>query len=575
METRTLADEALEAANADRPRIFRITNLPPGDLRFFTVGCHGSGKKEQREVAVRMNQIAQQQKDAGEFGPIEILFIGDNIYPDGTAHPNDPAYKKQHYDMYRTDDLPAIKNVPSASVLGNHDVNQSSGADEKAAVFSAASYVLPVTPKSQGLKRGVNQIAHTFYAETSEEIAIKKKVFDYPLIPYKALSSFPWIMPTDFYAQIFGQMQIFFLNSNDILRDYLKYISGKTKDLYNQSNGQLNQAAWLAEELLTAVTAGRECIFLQHHPYMVCGKRSYPDKFDTRQYLTQVEIDGLNDELKKLNAAHVRTESMNELIAAVYRQMGVNAKTVKKIICAHEHMIGLKDDDEPDQSKRLPPQLTIGSGGGDIEERKSWRDTSHYICEKDFGFAQISFDPNHPATLSTDIFTLKNLHLHCGAASGHRPVVQPHSDFNVMTLRKCVLSACDEYFNCLRAEEFKNPKKKSYSMLGWAYGAVANTATHYMSDAKSLNENNIAQHLQTYFNQYKQPDFAACIQYLSNQCKGLPQLASLYSPVTFYSILNDALTEKFGQDWQNNPIVRESVGTDRAPERSPSLALGK
>jgi len=90
MQSRTMSHAAARAekfaADCEKSgqRAFTLhqtTDNAGQPLRFITFGCQGSGKKEQREVALQLNELCANPATRPAF----ILVLGDNIYPWGAS----------------------------------------------------------------------------------------------------------------------------------------------------------------------------------------------------------------------------------------------------------------------------------------------------------------------------------------------------------------------------------------------------------------------------------------------------------------------------------------------------------
>lgn len=85
----------------------------PDVLRFVALGDTGTGSSGQRQVARLAQRLCL------EPGCDFLLLLGDNVYPDGVASMDDPAFLTKIEQMYG----PIGK--PVYAVLGNHDVHLS------------------------------------------------------------------------------------------------------------------------------------------------------------------------------------------------------------------------------------------------------------------------------------------------------------------------------------------------------------------------------------------------------------------------------------------------------------------
>ena len=92
---------------------FSIPSLPDGTAceRFIAMGDMGTGRRDQYLVAEKMAEWAEAN------GLDFMVFLGDNILPNGTRSADDPQWKTKFEDVYAD---PALA-VPVYAVLGNHE----------------------------------------------------------------------------------------------------------------------------------------------------------------------------------------------------------------------------------------------------------------------------------------------------------------------------------------------------------------------------------------------------------------------------------------------------------------------
>ena len=531
------AELTRNAAYMVGPRVYQLTHVPEGPVRFLILGCHGNGKQSQRDTAALMNETVLSLQKSGEVLPSLILYAGDNLYDYGVTDPAAQAFYDNYHDIYYDEGLTGINSLPGCLLLGNHDENYSE------LVRQAASLNIV----SQGEGRGINQAAHTYLGKSEKKITKKLSLFTKPELPIEKLGQ--WNMPYLFYSLVLGNTQIFMLNSNSYPKDYLQYVTGQTRNGVNLSDNRTNQAAWLEDVYKTALANGKQIFIVQHHPLAVCGKRSFPAKYDARHYLYQDQINQLNAELKKLNPAHRATQSYNELLALIYQQQNINPQLV---LCAHEHFLSWRNDFEKMGYTHLPPQFTAGGGGGKLDARYSYRDHPYVgLNQQQHGFGMVTCDPAHTQTFTLDVFTLSGLKLRFIECS-HRAVVETHLDPHVMTLRDNVLSACDTYFSRLREKELHLPPAEGGGVLSWMYGnaahLVTNTYEHYTQDPMLANENRVAQDIQAYFNQHQLPDYDTALKKLHDFMKQLPSVKSKNLGVPFHTMLQQALHAHHSED---------------------------
>ncbi len=93
--------------------LFMALSVPAkgGTLNLIAVGDTGSGSEEQWQTARGMERYCAKVACDG------VLLLGDNIYPDGADHPDDPQFKTKFEDPYQN------LTMPFYVILGNHDVH--------------------------------------------------------------------------------------------------------------------------------------------------------------------------------------------------------------------------------------------------------------------------------------------------------------------------------------------------------------------------------------------------------------------------------------------------------------------
>lgn len=544
-----LDQEAREAAYKVGPRVYRLTGIDTDPVRFFVLGCHGNGKKAQRDTATLMNQIANELQQSGEPTPSFILFLGDNIYDYGVSTPSTPAFNECFHNIYYDKSMTATSSIPCLMLLGNHDVNMHG----KAILSSNAS----------GDDTGINQSAHTYIANIPANIHKKAALYQQDKLPVSQLSH--WNMPYLYYSIIAGNTQIFCLNSSSYLQEYLELHSGKVHNGFNIETGRVNQAWWFQKEYEAAKKAGRQIFIAQHHPLFVSGKRSFPANFDYNHYLTWQQVLTLNAKLKRANPAFKETASYNALLASTFEQQGIAPDLV---FAAHEHFISYYNDIELQQGKQPLRQFTSGGGGGDLQKRTSYRGHPYVgMHQQHNGFGMVTCDPDHTNEFTIDVFTNEGLRMRFDESSQHT-VMHENADFQVENLRQCVLTACDRYFTTLKNAELKAfPAETSlqekqdknatgiYSFFSkkitdaWqsVYDASNVVIGFLFHDAEHEKENRIVQDIHAYFSQIELPDLQAALEHLFRLTRALPYRAHESSEV-FYKILQDTAYQKFGFD---------------------------
>ena len=552
MDTRTaptpfdFANAAREAAYQVGPRVYKLTGIDTDPVRFFVIGCHGNGHQSQIKTAALMNQVAEDLKKSGEKLPSFILFLGDNIYDYGVNNPYDPGFNSCFHNVYYDKSLTTTNLIPSWMILGNHDVNM-----HAKAYFSR---------NPSGEETGMNQVAHTYISNIPENIQKKKVTYQGAELSPAQLAH--WNMPYQYYSLIAGNTQIFCLDSNNYLKDYLDLMSGKVKNGMNIETGRANQAAWFQTEYEAAKRAGRQIFIAQHHPLFLSGKRSFPNKYDSTHYLTQAQIDALNAALKRQNPNHIETQSYNELLAYTYMQQHI---VPDMVFAAHEHFMSYHNDVEMRNNPHPLRQFTSGGGGGELHERASYRGHPFVsLHQQHNGFGMVTCPRSNTNKFNLDVYTLEGLHLSYDESS-HRPLVKKNADSQVDSLREVVSLACDRYFRYLKNEELKKREpeknlqeksKENASMFSswyktvndtwnYVYYAGANTLGHFLHDNLTAKEHSIAQDIQAYFSQIDLPDLRTSLQRLHDLTSQLP-MRNNEENAAFYYVLQNTVRDTFG-----------------------------
>lgn len=140
------------------PATTTMTSTAPDVVRFVALGDGGEGNATQRRVAEAVQTVCQ------ERGCDLVLYLGDNLYPDGPVSVDDPQFHDKFEAPYAELDLPFMV------VLGNHDFGERPFDQEKAALEVA-------------------------YAQTSDK----------------------WTMPGRFYDFVAGPAQFYALDTNEIM----------------------------------------------------------------------------------------------------------------------------------------------------------------------------------------------------------------------------------------------------------------------------------------------------------------------------------------------------------------------
>lgn len=356
---------ALRAANATKPRVYTLTSdtnprTADSAMRFFVIGCHGDAKKAQLKVAALMNKIAADPQNLPDF----ILFLGDNFYDDGVKTPDDHIFKTHFYDIYSNPAFEALQRIPCFVILGNHDENLHN-----------------LSTGEKGISIGMHQVAHTYLPLTENQTT--QLLFQLYNQNELNLDTLPkWNMPSRFYALVLGNTQLFCIDSNTYVSDFLKVCSGDT-DPYNQAN-------WFCLELKKAKDAGRKILVALHHPIVTQCRRRFQD--DTHLYLSSAEKSSAVFKKFFSSIMEKSTASYNELIRETFTLQNL-LPLFDAIFVAHDHNMSYYNN------KQII-QIGAGGGGGKLQHREDFSEQAHtaYFLER-HGFIDVSSLSGRPISL--------------------------------------------------------------------------------------------------------------------------------------------------------------------------------
>lgn len=542
---------AREAAYNVGPRVYQLKGIKDEPLRFITVGCHGAkGKTPQKITARLMNEVSRELKRYGKQAPAFILFLGDNIYDNGVTSPHSALFDKCFENVYKDVELAHINGIPCFFALGNHDHKYHAHAN----VENTGRKLLNMNLVEQGEQLALNQVARTYYANHEEGINRRVEQFTKPELEASELTG--WNMPYFFYSLVAGNTQIFVLDSNTYLHDFLDLMNPDVtiNDAgINLETGKINQAFWFQQENHKAQLEGRQIFIAQHHPLFVSGKRSFPNKYDSGHYLSGEQIKDINAALAELNEKHEYTESLNELLRLAYEAQGTQHHL---LFAAHEHFISWHNDAEKPNNPNPVRQFTSGGGGGELHPRCSFRAHPYVgMHQQHNGFGIVTTQSKQSKDYVVDIHTVDGLHLQFNQDS-HRPIYNKNSDPQVESLREIVLEACDRYFSYLRQNEIRQHNAASaddnedgsiYSMFKKTstqiMHAVTNLKHHFMPDEDRLNEVKTVQDIMAFFSQADLPNFQRSVERLFYLTAQLPFLHS-NEPQEFYGQLENTYYHK-------------------------------
>ncbi len=430
---------ALMAAEEVGARIYKLKREAQTPIRFFVMGCQGSGKKSQKDVAEIMNEFALQSNGST---PSFVLVLGDNIYDYGVSSPTDDAFNTCFNQMYADEQLTSLRKVPFFLILGNHDANR-----HRLRLLKNATYA----PEQLEMA----QVAHTYLGDVSRI----KHAFEQEELILDALDQ--WNMPYLFYSLIIGDTQIFCLNSNTYAKDWLDWQNGVVKLTKS------NQAEWLQTAFSNAQAANRQTIFALHHPPYTTGKRALPTGYDAHHYLTHEQMGEIQ---KKLG---IETKSYNELLLAIFKAQKCQPKM---FFAAHDHTLAYYHNDL--QGEDAFCQVTCGGGGGELQSRKIFDKQDQVGCYlKHHGFVAITRTPSAAHEFMIEYHTTDKQYLIFN--NKHHKALHPAIEGKYAELRALMLATCDEYFalkssHKLESEmEAKIPKdEKNQSYLNYFSNVV-------------------------------------------------------------------------------------------------------
>jgi hypothetical protein len=393
------------------PRIIDLTisenaadaNAP---VTFSVFGCGGDGSMTQVQVANMLNEVAGKVP-----GPLFVVMLGDNFYDNGVDSENDPAFEKKFYEVYHRPEYPFISNLPYFVILGNHDHN--------------LHINLGLTPGNiHGIideKKIAAQVLHTFVHD-DKFCYVKDKVH---------LINLPrWNMPSHFYMLRWQNIEMFFIDSNTYVKDFLAMPQGDED----------NQANWLQGHARNPDTI--KLIFM-HHPLLTVGKRFHHP--DTNVYLNPQDIETLKQ------VYNVEGGYNSILRQVLIDKQGLCFNTV---FSAHDHDLFYHLDRENNLC-----QITVGGGGGALQNRRTAKDWQKMpFFAKSHGIVNVTITPN---TLDKKIIfdfhygleTYRHVRFDNLSLDPHRPLLidadeeEVAADEFINKLRHVFLCSYEEYMN--------------------------------------------------------------------------------------------------------------------------------
>lgn len=551
---------SLDAIYVVGPQVYELANSTDDEeTNFLVLGCHGSGNQHQHAVAEMMNEKVAGLKAAGQPLPKFILFLGDNIYDHGANSPA-PSTEEKGFDecfhkVYKTTDRGEIKELPCFFVLGNHDYD-----------FDVGNANNPMHSIEVATRLAANQVARSYFSTMVETVTEKIQRFVKPVLNPDEIKN-NWNMPYFFYSLIAGNTQVFCLDSNTFLLDFLALKQGKVNESGKEkSTGRVNQAYWLQQEYIKAKASGKQIIFAQHHPLRVAAKRAFAKKYDSLHYLTNAQISDISKILYGKDAPNEGL-SYNDMLNDAFKHMDAYPDL---IYAAHEHAISYNNTKTRDADKPLVQFISGGGGGDKLDQRHSFRDQPYLgLYQQHYGYTHITCNgKNNTFSIDAHIegldypirFNEKN----------HRPLIVESDNKTLNNLRKAVLSACKEYFNALcdaersLMQQYANESQagaddnSGYIFSGAKYLAsmgvylyaqgqmlVSNVKDMLFKD-RGRAENNHIQDIHTYFCQHELGEFRKVVEELYKMTTPEKLPSRLTSKVNFYTLLEESVKKRTG-----------------------------
>lgn len=203
-------------------------NIPKEQsVKIIVMGDQGTKTRTQARVAKAMLKICQQK------GCHLGLGLGDNFYPKGPQHPNDPLFKTHFEDYYHP------LKIPFLMTLGNHDQSWMIGGD---GADPTGAY------------------AQTLYAQSNPQ----------------------FIMPARSYRAVIGNLAEIFVLDTVPLSSYFPSINPfeQPGNLYDQQ-----QRRWLKNQLTLSQAKWR--LVAGHHPLFSNGKHGDAGQYDNFPFALQ------------------------------------------------------------------------------------------------------------------------------------------------------------------------------------------------------------------------------------------------------------------------------------------------
>ncbi len=399
-------------------------------LHFYVLGCGEGELKNKRQVAELMNEITLKNNKKPDF----IILLGDNFEETGVDSTHSKSFV-EGFDKIYHENLEAIAGIPFFVVPGNHDHG------------FPVLYPLRVTGINNNLEKIASEVLHTYVDEKGMPEPKKINLFSQETLNLETMKKRgqTWNMPGRYYELQFDNKELFFIDTNTYVKEYIEY--------YLNGNKELNkQPAWLEHVAKNPETI--KYLFM-HHPLRTVGKRAFCS--DIEEYLSHADI----QLLIKNKIIDREDESYNEVIKRLLQKQGLNFDAV---FAAHDHNMyhynnqnEIKSLSESAKKTKLLRQIVAGGAGGghhELQNRFLFEKNTHsFIKHRGFVSVQISGKPSEETLI--DYYATPDAELYYGyRIKGHHlqynltettPRKQKPDELGVKQLGELVMSTCNRY----------------------------------------------------------------------------------------------------------------------------------
>lgn len=505
-------------------------DIPPElnpTIEFYVLGCGGTGKPLQKEVAELMDKIAR-----GEIAkPKFIVILGDNFYEHGVESETDPQFKTKFEDVYEDKKLTGICGIPCFLIPGNHDH------DVQLATTDACDI---------DYFRILGQINYS-RLENGKKSSKREEMFKSPELDLKELGAFN--MASRYYSLLIKgekkaeekteskseektekDLLMCFADTTTLAKDYLNYLKLAAENKEDPNN-QISWLKKLAEDNPDAIK-----LLFSHHSRIAKDKRS--SHSDAGDYLSAEDI-------AKLNALDIKG-NYNDILNNIFYKLGLDFKAN---FSAHTHSLYYYNQIYNKMSGRADLcQVGAGGGGGDLEYRYDFSDRDMTYL-KNHGFVKVSVDltkGNDKDCLTFDYYTTQGLHLKFKSDSS-TPIRDCENEAReVVLLRDTVIQACNKYlYNTPSSGSgFFNINKSHHGLYGM----------------------NRAQDMINFFNRYEPIDYQEALDFIVELMS--VSRTSWVDEGSLETILKEGLKRKCGLDY--DILIAGPRTKSPAPPETPS-----